>query len=230
MGGVMDSHAIAALRRLLAALNKAEEGDTRGGLGPGYENGHGVEVGSELAAAREQAQKVLDSAPGDEFGQDPLGEPVFWYRPCSDGGYEGPIHNEGIERVRKLSGAWQPLYPKQAWRVPQALQLDAARWSVASALIAGERSVGGRERFVFNLLKPVAETIMRGSVSEHFRRAIDSELVASGVLAEGRLSPLRPLETFDAWLGRVQPAGSVCDMERGWRACEGVLLLRANYF
>lgn len=38
-------------------------------------------------------------------------QPVFWYRPRSDGiGYEGPIHNESIERVRKLSGGWVPLF------------------------------------------------------------------------------------------------------------------------
>ena len=37
-------------------------------------------------------------------------EPVFWWRPCSDGTYEGPLHNNSIERVRKLSGAWSPLY------------------------------------------------------------------------------------------------------------------------
>jgi len=38
-------------------------------------------------------------------------EPMFWVRMVgSDGGYEGPIHNAGIERVRKLSGAWAPLY------------------------------------------------------------------------------------------------------------------------
>lgn len=36
---------------------------------------------------------------------------MFWYRPRSDGGYEGPIHNDRIEYVRKLSGAWVPLYP-----------------------------------------------------------------------------------------------------------------------
>lgn len=37
-------------------------------------------------------------------------EPVFWYRPRSDGGYEGPIHNDAIEDVRKRSGSWIPLY------------------------------------------------------------------------------------------------------------------------
>lgn len=37
-------------------------------------------------------------------------EPMFWVRICSDGSYEGPIHNSAIERVRKASGAWSPLY------------------------------------------------------------------------------------------------------------------------
>lgn len=35
---------------------------------------------------------------------------MFWVRLLSDGGYEGPIHNDSIERVRKLSGVWHPLY------------------------------------------------------------------------------------------------------------------------
>lgn len=37
-------------------------------------------------------------------------EPLFWYRPRSDSLYEGPIHNASIERVRKESGAWVPLF------------------------------------------------------------------------------------------------------------------------
>ena len=37
-------------------------------------------------------------------------EPLFWYRPCSNGMYEGPIHDAQIESVRKESGAWRPLY------------------------------------------------------------------------------------------------------------------------
>lgn len=37
-------------------------------------------------------------------------EPMFWVRLCSDGLYEGPIHNARIEKVRELSGAWSPLY------------------------------------------------------------------------------------------------------------------------
>lgn len=38
-------------------------------------------------------------------------EPMFWYRPRSDGlGYAGPIHNDDIEPVRKSSGGWMPLH------------------------------------------------------------------------------------------------------------------------
>ena len=40
----------------------------------------------------------------------PQQEPVFWYRPRSDGRYEGPIHNAVIEKVRRESGGWMPLY------------------------------------------------------------------------------------------------------------------------
>ena len=36
--------------------------------------------------------------------------PVFWYRPRSDGSIEGPILDSLIEEVRKASGAWVPLF------------------------------------------------------------------------------------------------------------------------
>ena len=49
-------------------------------------------------------------------------EPMFWVRLRSDGGYEGPIHNAVIEDVRRMSGAWHPLYlgsePVQAGELP----------------------------------------------------------------------------------------------------------------
>lgn len=38
-------------------------------------------------------------------------EPLFWYRPRSDVGYERPIHHGSMDPVRKRSGAWVPLYP-----------------------------------------------------------------------------------------------------------------------
>lgn len=37
-------------------------------------------------------------------------KPTFWFRPRSDGCYEGPIHNARIEAVRKESGGWVALY------------------------------------------------------------------------------------------------------------------------
>jgi len=48
-----------------------------------------------------RARAALASAPV-------AGEALFWYRPRSDGWYEGPIHNDRIEEARKLSGAWVP--------------------------------------------------------------------------------------------------------------------------
>lgn len=47
------------------------------------------------------------------------GQPLFWYRPRSDGGHEGPLHDSAIEEVRKRSGAWVPLYAGQAPTEPR---------------------------------------------------------------------------------------------------------------
>lgn len=41
----------------------------------------------------------------------PGAKPLFWYRPRSDGGFEGPIPDSAIEPVRKASGAWVALHP-----------------------------------------------------------------------------------------------------------------------
>ncbi len=62
--------------------------------------------------------------------------PLFWVRVCSDGGHEGPIHNDRIEGVRKLSGAWSPLYlgsPPALEDANKSLQdqLDEAQSSLA---------------------------------------------------------------------------------------------------
>ena len=51
-------------------------------------------------------------------------EPVFWYRPCSNGMYEGPLHNAQIERIRKESGAWHPLYTSPPATKPWASLTD----------------------------------------------------------------------------------------------------------
>ena len=41
-------------------------------------------------------------------------QPLFWYRPRSDGFYEGPIHNAQIEKSRVECGAWVPLFARTA--------------------------------------------------------------------------------------------------------------------
>lgn len=58
--------------------------------------------------------ELLDTPP-----QPAQQEPLFWYRPRSDGFYEGPIHNAQIEQIRKDSGGWQPLYTRPQAREPE---------------------------------------------------------------------------------------------------------------
>ena len=50
--------------------------------------------------------------------------PMFWYRPRSDGCYEGPIPDSHIEKVRRESGAWVPLIarPIQATEAGDSIQ------------------------------------------------------------------------------------------------------------
>lgn len=53
---------------------------------------------------------TTNTAPPTPLASAPVsGEVLFWYRPRSDGWYEGPIHNDRIEEARKRSGAWVPL-------------------------------------------------------------------------------------------------------------------------
>ena len=67
---------------------------------------------------------------------EPVGEPLFWCRPRSDGGYEGPLHDSSIEDVRKRPGAWMPLYTQPAPVVPDGFALVPV-----SLLIEAEESV-----------------------------------------------------------------------------------------
>lgn len=63
-------------------------------------------------------------------------EPMFWVRLCSDGLYEGPIHNARIEKVRKQSGAWSPLYLHAAPAVTADAQDSARCINIEAAAIA----------------------------------------------------------------------------------------------
>jgi hypothetical protein len=53
-----------------------------------------------------ELQSILNKQPTS------FDDPLFWYRPRSDGYYEGPIHNARIEKARRESGAWHPLYTR----------------------------------------------------------------------------------------------------------------------
>lgn len=53
---------------------------------------------------------------------EPEQEPVFWYRPRGDGLYEGSIHDAKIERVRKESGCWVPLFTAPPQRKPLTVE------------------------------------------------------------------------------------------------------------
>ena len=64
-------------------------------------------VGAGGVGKLEQPQSVTDCHQSQQKGEQ---EPLFWYRPRSDGMYEGPLHKSQIERVRKESGGWVPLY------------------------------------------------------------------------------------------------------------------------
>lgn len=68
-----------------------------------------------LAPVIERLERVV--AQQQDVHQQEVQEPMFWVRLRSDGGYEGPIHHDAIESVRKSCGDWHPLYlesvPKQ---------------------------------------------------------------------------------------------------------------------
>lgn len=46
-------------------------------------------------------------------------EAVAWIRFCSDGTFEGPIHNSKMGDIRRRSGAWAPLYTHPPASVPE---------------------------------------------------------------------------------------------------------------
>lgn len=60
----------------------------------------------------QSAAPVLPHGSPEHRSAQPLAsrKPMFWVRLCSNDGYEGPIHNDRMEEVRKRSGAWSPLY------------------------------------------------------------------------------------------------------------------------
>ncbi|PAS91980.1 MAG: hypothetical protein CGU28_17150 [Candidatus Dactylopiibacterium carminicum] len=105
-------------------------------------------------------------------------EPVFWYRPRSDGGYEGPIHNASIENVRKRSSAWVPLYTRPAADVLadaeriQAIPLPKHEPTIAIEEILAEYSDDDRREEVWESITAYADI--------HARAAIDAARAKEG--------------------------------------------------
>ena len=67
----------------------------------------------------------------------PEPEPVFWYRPCADGLFEGPVHNNSVggKMLRdEKPNEWQPLYtasPRQPKPEPVAWfdkEMNGLKW------------------------------------------------------------------------------------------------------
>ena len=69
-------------------------------------------------------------------------KPIFWYRPRSDGLYEGPIHNAQIEQVRQESGAWVPMFTRQ-----QVIEELANKTGVMPEIVFAQASVNLTEEF-----------------------------------------------------------------------------------
>jgi hypothetical protein len=95
-------------------------------------NGRGYQISSEFDVTREQCAAICKAIEGiitDEAAAPTASEkaePVAWIRFCSDGTYEGPIHDKSREmsEFRKQSGAWTPLFTLSP-SAEQALRMAA---------------------------------------------------------------------------------------------------------
>ena len=113
-------------------------------------------------------------------------EPVFWWRPCSDGAYEGSIHNSSIERVRKQSGAWSPLYLAPGAQ-PAPSFADAYQGAMEDVAIWKKRALEAEDlnrKFVAEINGPayMGEPAQPApSLPEGWLRAIDEALVVAHI-------------------------------------------------
>ena len=92
-----------AIKKLIAQRDELQERlDNRNKLGTPSE--HVLQSNAMLRAELAALKNHLDASES---------EPVAWIRYC-DGSYEGPIMHNLMEDVRKKSGAWTPLFERDA--------------------------------------------------------------------------------------------------------------------
>jgi hypothetical protein len=140
-------------------------------------------------------------------------EILFWYRPRSDGGYEGPIHNDRIEDSRKLSGSWVPLVARRkpdqdghVWDAPRPSWMEGGEGAVemaredgllpASAAVDPAPAAGDGRRMMRKKLTPNQRRVLENLAAG--RRA-DSHCVGRSQFGglTGTLASLRRAELID---------------------------------
>lgn len=131
-----------------------------------------------------QLEEIMDEAAALLASEKTGGEPMFWVRLCSDGLYEGPIHNAQIERVRKESGAWTPLYTNPNPQ-PSALQDDVAKDAEKKLLtkdqiIAAARELNRRAAEACNIDEEDSWKIYGDGYIEDVHAAIDAAMLKEG--------------------------------------------------
>ncbi|MDI4633331.1 hypothetical protein J7U46_09755 [Pelomonas sp. V22] len=77
-----------------------------------YAGGHAVDFDQEAAALATRPQQA-GAVPANQSSAE-AHEPLFWYRPCGDGLYEGPVYHKSVggKMLRdEKPGEWVPLFP-----------------------------------------------------------------------------------------------------------------------
>jgi len=108
------------------------------------------------------------------------GEAVFYYRPRSDGLYEGPIHHSVIEPVRRNSEQWVPLYTHPT--------PDAGRVAELEARLTNERELFATASEVLTNVTAERDSLMAqlAETNKAYRSMVDANRAASERLAESR--------------------------------------------
>lgn len=134
-------------------------------------------------------------------------KPLFWYRPCSDGAYEGPVHDSSIEEVRKKSGAWKPLWDHSGGATDMAADLERLR-PLADEVQAARHVMREHNRLLAELAASQArERKLRERINSQLERfyASESGRIDDAVLSDALALPqdTSALEAMIAMAGEV---------------------------